>query len=264
MASSLSRLLSTELPITPRHDRWLGLHADDPLPVWIADWVRDQLMSPQRNRDATFSASSTGRCERQQVLRFLAHPVSASYDPALNHRFQVGDWGHLRWQAQGMAAGWLNEAEVPVRLDEYGMTGTMDGILDTEDGFEFKTINHPGFNTVMKEKAPKFDHELQVTAYMMATGIERFSIVYESTFSGEWKEFVVIHNTGLDALVREALNRMQEAVQARALPRVLSECEDKVGTTYAKCPYRKDCLSWHRGGVTWPSRTLRIPMTIGA
>jgi hypothetical protein len=259
---SLKKLLAVDLPITPRHDRWLGLHADDPLPKWVADWVAGQLITPQRNRDATFSASSTGRCERQQVLRFLAHPVSESYDPQLNHRFQVGDWGHLRWQAQGLSAGWLARAEVPVRLDEFDMSGTMDGLLDTGEGFEFKTINHPGFNTVMKDKAPKYDHVLQVTAYMMATGIKRFSIVYESTFSGEWKEFVVEHSPELESLVIEALERMARSRADRVLPPVRSECEDKVGTVYAQCPYRKDCLTWHRGGVTWPSRTLRIPIEV--
>ena len=256
---SLKRLLSVDLPITPRHDRWLGLHADDPLPEWVASWVARQLTTPQRNRDSTFSASSTGRCERQQVLRYLAWPMPQSYDPQLNHRFQVGDWGHLRWQAQGLSAGWLVDAEVPVRFDEFDMTGTMDGLLDGGGIFEFKTINHPGFNTVMRDAAPKFDHVLQVHAYMMCTGIRSASIVYESTFSGEWKEFVVRYDPDIAALVSEALGRMAEAKATRTLPKILSACEDKSGTAYAQCPYRKDCLSWNRRGVTWPSRTLRIP-----
>jgi hypothetical protein len=260
MASSLKRLLSVDLPITPRHDRWLGLHADDPLPKWVADWVANQLIQPQRNRDATFSASSTGRCERQQVLRFIGHRMAESYDPALNHRFQVGDWGHLRWQAQGLAAGWLNRAEVPVRLDDYGLTGTLDGITDTEDGFEFKTIRHPGFNSVMKEGEPKFDHVLQVTAYMMATGIRRFSIVYESTFSGEWKEFVVVFSPELAALVVEALDRMANAVADKQLPPVLPDCRERTGSVYNDCPYRQDCLNWLGEGATWPNKMLRIPV----
>jgi hypothetical protein len=263
MPSSLKKLLSVDLPITSRHDRWLGLHADDPLPRWIADWVAGQLVSPKRNRNATFSASATGRCERQQVLRFIGHPESESYDPALNHRFQVGDWGHLRWQAQGLAAGWLSKAEVPVRLEEYGLTGTLDGVTDKDEGFEFKTIRQPGFNMVMKDGEPKFDHVLQVTAYMIATGIRRFSLVYESTFSGEWKEFVVVYSPDLAALVIETLERMAASVHDKQLPPVLPDCEQKIGSVYADCPYRKDCLSWHRGGVAWPSRMLRIPTTAG-
>lgn len=261
---SLKNLLSTNLPITPRHDRWLGLHADDPLPDWVAAWVAAQLTSGQRDRSTTFSASSTGRCERQQVLRYLDHPQQSSYDPQLNHRFQVGDWGHLRWQAQGLAAGWLKECEVPAFLPEYGLTGTMDGITDLGTGFEFKTIRHPGFNSVMKEGEPKFDHICQVTAYMLATGLDLFSVVYESTFSGEWKEFVVPFDDGLANLVREALDRMAVAVNGQVLPEPLAECVDKKGSTYAQCPYRKDCLSWHQGGEWWPSQEKKISLRISA
>jgi hypothetical protein len=105
---------------------------------------------------------------------------------------------------------------------------------------------------------------LQTTAYMMATGIRRFSIVYESTFSGEWKEFVVVYSDDIAALVVEALDRMLDSVEAKTLPPVLPDCQDRLGSTYADCPYRKDCLAWHRGGVSWPSRVLRIPTTAGA
>ena len=179
----------------------------------------------------------------------------------MNHRFQVGDWGHLRWQTQGLAAGWLKEAEVSVRLDAFDLTGTMDGILDTGEIFEFKTIRHPGFNQVMKDGEPKFDHVLQVTAYMMATGIRRSSVIYESTFSGEWKEFVVLYTDEIAEMVVESLERMASLKQAKVLPPVLLDCTKKTGTAYNQCPYRKDCLSWHRGGVTWPSRMLRIPVS---
>lgn len=259
---SLKNLLATNLPITPRHDRWLGLHADDPLPDWVAQWVADQLISGQRKRSTTFSASSTGRCERQQVLRYLDHPMQTSYDPALNHRFQVGDWGHLRWQAQGLAAGWLKTCEVPVALAEYSLTGTLDGITDIGTGFEFKTIRHPGFNQVMKDGEPKFDHVLQVIAYMMATGLDLFSIVYESTFSGEWKEFVVPFDQALADLTSEALDRMADAVDERDLPEPLSDCVHKEGSVYAQCPYRKDCLSWHQGGERWPSGSTQQKISL--
>lgn len=258
---SLKKLLATNLPITPRHDRWLGLHADDPLPDWVAQWVAGQLTSGQRDRSTTFSASSTGRCERQQVLRYLDHPEQASFDSVLNHRFQVGNWGHLRWQAQGLAAGWLKECEVPVMLPEYSLTGTLDGITDLDTGFEFKTIRHPGFNAVLKDGEAKFDHVLQVTAYMIATGLRKFSIVYESTFSGEWKEIVVDYEPDLADLVHEALSRMADAVNDRMLPEPLAECTRKEGSTYAQCPYRKDCLSWWQGGEAWPTQrslVLRI------
>ena len=107
---------------------------------------------------------------------------------------------------------------------------------------------------------PKFDHVLQTTAYMMATGIRRSSVVYESTFSGEWKEFVVNYSPDIAALVIEALDRMIAAKETKQLPQVLDDCTQKKGATYTQCPFRKNCLAWHAGGVTWPSRTLRIPI----
>lgn len=261
---SLKKLLAIDLPITSRHDRWLGLHADDPLPEWVAQWVAGQLTSGQRDRSTTFSASSTGRCERQQVFRYIDHPQMSSYDPQLNHRFQVGDWGHLRWQAQGLAAGWLAECEVPVVLAEYSLTGTMDGITDLGTGFEFKTIRHPGFNAVLKNGEAKFDHVLQVTAYMMATGIRKFSIVYESTFSGEWKEIVVDYSEDLAQLVHEALGRMVAAVDHRELPEPLDDCLLRQGSTYSQCPFRKDCLSMDQGGEQWPEHRRKITIRIGS
>jgi len=206
-------------------------------------WVADQLITPQRDRSNTFSASATGRCERQQILRYLNHPEQLSYDPILAHRFEVGRWGHLRWQAQGLSAGWLKEAEVPVELKRFGLTGTMDGLVDTGEIFEFKTIRHPGFNTVLKEGEPKFEHILQVTAYMWATGIERTSIIYESTYSGDWKEFVVKFDPSLTDLVCETLERMARRIKIRELPPVLEECFEHTGQ-YRDCPYRKDCLTW--------------------
>lgn len=259
---SLKRLLATDLPITPRHDRWLGLHADEPYPPTVAEWVAGQLMKPQRDRSATFSASATGRCERQQVLRFIDHPQMVSYDPQQAHRFQVGDWGHLRWQAQGLTAGWLAQAEVPVRLPDFGLTGTMDGITDEGGGFEFKTIRHPGFNAVLKDGMAKFEHILQVTAYMLATDLRLFSIIYESTFSGEWKEFVVEFEHEFADMVIETLESMQTAVARQQLPAALPDCLAKKGSTYTECPYRRDCLSWVAGGVSWPPNRVKARRTI--
>jgi hypothetical protein len=256
---SLKNLLAVNLPITPRHDRWLGLHADDPVPHEIALWVASQLQGAQRDRSVTFSASSTGRCERQQVLRFIAHPQVLGYDPQMAHRFQVGDWGHLRWQTQGLCAGWLAAAEVPVALAEYRMTGTMDGVVDTGEGFEFKTINNPGFNAVMKAAAPKAEHVLQVHAYMMASGIRRFCIIYESTFSGEWKEFVVDYDHAVAEQVCITLDKMAGAVDEHQLPPVREDCLEKIGAVYNQCKYRKDCLAWAAVNQPWPStRMLRI------
>lgn len=255
---SLSKLLATDLPITPRHDQWLGLHADDPYPDWVAAWVAAQLTKPQRDRSASFSASATGRCERQQVLQFLDHPQMVSFDPQWHHRLEVGNWGHLRWQAQGLTAGWLKMAEVAVSLPQYGLTGTLDGITDTGTGFEFKTIRHPGFNAVLKEGEPKFGHMLQVTAYMMATTIQRFSIVYESTYSGEWKEFVVDYDPAMGEVVTETLVAMQQRVADKRLPEPLQDCLHRTGSAYADCAYRKDCLSWVAGGVTWPVKPSRF------
>lgn len=234
------------------------------MPDWVAQWVAGQLVSGQRDRSTTFSASSTGRCERQQVLRFLDHPQMSSFDPQLNHRFQVGDWGHLRWQAQGLAAGWLAQCEVPVMLPEFNLSGTMDGVTDLGTGFEFKTIRHPGFNAVLKDGEAKFDHILQVTAYMIATGMDLVSIIYESTFSGEWKEFVVRRDPALVDMVFEALSRMAEAVDAQQLPEPLFDCQNKTGSVYTQCPYRKDCLSWWKAGESWPAQQRRIKLRIGS
>jgi hypothetical protein len=93
---------------------------------------------------------------------------------------------------------------------------------------------------------------------MHATGMDRFSIIYESTFSGEWKEFVVDFDRDLVDLVEETLARMHSGLSRHVLPPVLEECFNHEGQ-YRDCPFRKDCLSWAGVNRTWPpSRVLKI------
>jgi hypothetical protein len=151
-----------------------------------------------------------------------------------------GQFTHLRWQMAGLTAGWLERAEVSVRLPRFNFQGTMDGVQSNGWGFEFKTINGFGYKQVMDYGA-KSEHISQVHSYMLATGISDFSIVYESKDTNEWKETVVHRDEKIITEMQETLERLNAYPQRRQLPDILNECKNEEGPRFRACKYRHIC-----------------------
>lgn len=246
---SLSKLIKATkaaLPVTQVHEQYLARSSNVRVSEQVAQFVVSELTSPQRERRWTFSASARGTCQRQQVLKRLGYPGKEGFTTDQSAIFHHGTWVHLKWQAMGLDAGWLKEVEVPCRIDEYNVTGTIDGLLDpsctggVDMGWELKSINSRGFR-IVNESGPLLKHLLQVHCYMLATGIKAWSIVYEEKDSQQWKEFVVPEDPDLREQVILELKAVNAAYEMQKLPPMKSRCEEEEGVEFRSCPFRKTC-----------------------
>lgn len=235
------RAVKTDKIVTPIQEKYLSRTGNVELNEHIAAFVASELQAKQRDRGATFSASARGTCPRQQVLAFIRAKGEQNFTSDTNAIFVHGTWTHLKWQAMGFDAGWLKEAEVSCRIDEYNVTGTIDGLLYDGSGWEFKSINSRGYRS-LSEFGPKHQHLLQAHTYMLATGIKVWSVMYEDKDTQQWTEFVVPFSQVIADEVIAELEMVNRAVRDRRLPPVLPSCALREGTTFKQCAYKGSCL----------------------
>jgi len=203
------------------------------------DALQQIMTRGPRIRTNTYSASGAGRCLRERQLSFIG-AKKALIDEKSANIFANGDYVHLRHQVAGLIQGYITEAEVSVRNEQWNLTGTMDGMLDNGRGLELKSINMRGFDQISMY-GPKADHILQIHSYMLASGLDRFQLVYENKNDQRLKEFEVVRDETLIKKVVEELKILQEAEKAHVLLPMLADCVVQTGTTYSWCQYRKSC-----------------------
>lgn len=237
------KAVQQDLPVTMRHERWLAAnhnpaYSDEALA--FAARALEGTSGSSRLRKRMFRASSAGRCERQQLFKVTGVRGREDISASLSNVFLTGNYLHLKWQMAGLTEGWLVEAEVPVDRDDLNAGGTMDGILYTGGGFEFKSINSRGFGGVMLY-GPKPDHVLQVHHYMHMGGLDSFSVLYENKDTGEWREFRVNRDEEVIERSRASLERLNGLLSARELPPMLEECVAQTGMGYRNCAFRDVC-----------------------
>jgi hypothetical protein len=238
----LSQLLEAhqqKLTITPVHEKWLAEHPNAEYSDEAKAFLADQIGKPDRKRTESLSPSSAGKCLRRRQFEFLGLP-RRSFRTSLIQVLHNGTWVHLRWQAAGLSAGWLDEPEVPVAYPELMMKGTMDGRLVDGRGLEIKSINSNGFRYVMKH-GPKREHQHQVTSYALASHIDEWVMLYEDKDTNEYREFLFIPSPeGLYA-VRHEYEKLVSAILGQRLIEMKDECWAKQGSEYLQCPYRDVC-----------------------
>jgi hypothetical protein len=233
-----------ELPVTMRMETWM---TNNPNPKYSAKALEfaalqlDGVTGSSRLRKKMFRASAAGTCQRKQIFSILEMPKNEQIDSKLANIFATGNMLHLKWQLAGLTEGWLERAEVPVDRDDMNAGGTMDGILHTGGGFEFKTINSRGYSGVTMY-GPKEMHLFQVHHYMLMGDLDHFSIVYENKDNGEWKEFYVERDSILIDDAKEHLERLNKYLEDEELPPPLDECVLKTGSNYRFCAFKDICL----------------------
>ena len=267
--SSLKKLLkatanSGGLIVTPRYEQYLATHPNILIDEAIADFIKSELTTPQRNRRATFSASSRGACARAQVFQFTPVKPVAKLDSQKHAFFHQGTFMHLKWQALLLDAGILDEPEISCRWEKYRLTGTIDGAGPVVDagqvsmwgtdrfGWELKSINSRGFQWI-QDRGPNHHHLLQIHAYMLAMGWNVWSLMYENKDTQEWKEFVVHFDQEIANEVEHELSSLNWHVENKALPPILDECKKKQGA-YKRCDFAHTCLDQD----SWPQRVLKM------
>ena len=235
------------LTITPVHEKWLAKNPNPEYSQEAKDFLAGQIGKPDRVRTGSFSPSSAGKCLRRRQFEYLGLP-RRPFRTSLIQVLHNGTWVHLRWQAAGLSAGWLDQAEVPVAYEDLGMKGTMDGRLVNGMGLEIKSINSNGFRYVMKH-GPKREHLHQVTSYALASGIKDWAILYEDKDTNEYREFVFTPDeVGLDSVWGEYEKLMMAGSQGRLIE-MKDECWAKQGSEYLQCPFRDICplmKSWEQ------------------
>lgn len=263
---SLKTLLKSpdqSLLVTPRYEQYLDSpqHRNLLFQTELFEEVAKEVTEPQRNRRSTFSASSTGSCPRAQVFQFTPIQPVDRFPTSLIAVFHQGTFTHMKWQAILLDAGVLDDVEVSCTLDKYRLSGTIDGVGTVphghqlashgQYGWEFKTIRDNGFRWVLDRGVSKA-HLLQVHAYMLMTGMDLWSVVYENKDTQEWKEFIVHRDPAITETVENLLRIMNEHIDNRTLPPILTECENRQGA-YKTCPFAHECLETH----SWPGEPKR-------
>lgn len=235
-----NRALNADKIITPRLDAWLVTNDGIVLTPDLANDMVTLMTGPGGgDRTNAFHASSSDLCLRRQMFTFLDLPgAKKMYDSSLQNKFNNGHWVHMRWQAMLMTAGILDEIEVKVEVPEFRFVGHMDGI-GTDDkgrfGFELK-----GWSALVDQ--PKDYHIRQIQSYMMASGLDRFSLIYEHKSSQDWREFIVKRDEGIIAEIVDDLSQLNARYEAGLFPDMLSMCKRERGDVFKTCPYRDVCV----------------------
>jgi hypothetical protein len=272
--SSLKRLLKSHnhsggLLVTPRYEQYLATHPNILVDDTIAQFVVDELTTPQRNRRMTFSASSRGACPREQVFQFTSVKPVAKTNSDLYAIFHQGTFMHLKWQALLLDAGILSEPEVKCTWEEYNLTGTIDGkgVVPSDHplradhdvfGWELKSINSRGYQWIL-DRGPNHHHLLQIHAYMLATGWRIWSLCYENKDTQQWKEFLVTFDPEIAEEVEAELDYLNRCVNEKKLPPVLEECQQRTGA-YRKCAFAHVCLDVDEWPEDKPVEPRRIKL----
>lgn len=253
--------------VSQPYREWLGQHLDDPFPEWVIDLVYEQLAAKQRDRRASFSASSAGQCLRRRELAFLGVSVPAARKPdaRLLNIFHDGRWRHLRWQASLLAAGIITHIEFPLPWPEMRHRGTMDGVGVVRDthpfpewrgktfGLELKGMNKWHFNKQVNVRDDQMDaHKSQVAEYFLSSGLDLFVFLYEDKATGGWKEWVVSPDPQLIRDARYELKAMNERIDRQKLHQMLPSCKIRKGERWERCPYAGAHGPCERAG-SWPS-----------
>lgn len=246
---------------------WLGQRLDDPLPEWVIERVAEQLRSKQRDRRASFSASSGGQCLRRRELAFLGVKpnMARSPDARLLNIFHDGRWRHLRWQASLLASEVITDIEVPLTWPNMRHRGTVDGAGTVRDdhpfpewrgktfGLELKGMNSWHYNQYVNRRDTQMEtHQGQVDEYFLSSGWDLFVFLYEDKATGGWKEWVVEPDAAKLRDTRHNLVVMNQDIDRKKLRPMLPSCNIRKGPNWDGCPYAGAHGPCERAGE-WPS-----------
>lgn len=228
--------------VTEPHSKWLEIPEEDRLYTDEALAFIEQALRKQfkRPRDHRFSASSMGECERRILFGYAGAP-QLPVPPDTLDLMGLGEWGHLRWQAEGLSMGYMSQGEVWLHDKGLRIGGSADAILSDNSVFELKTVRSQKYAKITRDLEPVYAHRLQAEAYMMMGGYWAVSLVYEDRDSGAFHEFRFARDDAVERDLLERLAKLNRFVDLDALPEMLYDCEAKVGFTYKACPYRKHC-----------------------
>lgn len=267
--------------VLPRHLAWMRL------PESKRHWTPEalayaaQVMSGefQHERKARFSPSGLGSaCQREVLFSFGGAPKQP-FPLSNQEKMDSGAFDHLRWQMEGMSAGYMKLGEVWVFNEGMRMGGSADGLLDDGSLFELKNTGGHLFDCAKELLKPKANrrqlgpmnyflgmhhkHKLQMEAYWecdrlsaVEEGRERIftdygSLVYQDTGTKGIIEFRIKSNPHRLTELHTLLESLHGWVDIDQLPDMLEGCLKSIGvgaapdvkelTVFQRCAYREYC-----------------------
>jgi hypothetical protein len=223
----------------------------------------------QHERKHRVSPSSMGtECERELLFGYAGAPQVLR--PPLNEeKMGSGSFEHLRWQMQGLTAGFLDECEVWMHSEELRCGGSADGVGDDGSLFEFKNTAPHLYKAIVEDRGSARDygrkmhykHRLQMEAYWLIDSLqpeprlsEWGSLIYQNRDTKEMKEFRIRTTPELRNEVHRILEGLHDWIDLDELPDMLEGCikvltagnpSDKELRAYGQCPYREYCPTAH-------------------
>lgn len=246
--STLKQMLQSaqtgqQLYVTPAHVRWMERPESERVPTEAVFAIMKDVILGERQhpRSERYSPSSLGMCNRRVLYGYHGAQQDPTPVDSLDLMF-IGTTMHRQWQWEGLTAGYMRDVEVWT-TDEARLGGSMDAVLDDGSIFELKTMRSQVYSRLASEPAPKFEHLLQIEAYMRCSGRTQASVLYQDRDSGQTREYRVLSSPYHSDKLDELLERLDYHVDIDVLPQMLNDCQTKTGWVYKSCPYATTCMS---------------------
>lgn len=259
--------------VLPRHDAWMSLPEEQR--VWSAEAIEfayDVLRGKYKKaRELRFSPSALGdSCERLLLFGFAGAP-KMPFPKANAEKMAAGEFHHLRWQMEGLSAGYMDRGEAWVHSPALRCGGSGDARLSDGSLFELKSTAEHLFKALRDGRGSAYNyvmgmhakHKLQMEAYWLVDEVgsaERGeprllndwgSLVYQNAGSpGDLLEFRLHSSPSRRKEVHRILEGLHDWVDLDQLPDMLDGCakyfegeavSDKELNVVSRCPYREYC-----------------------
>ena len=235
------------LIVTGPHSMWMERleHEKRPSQKALLFAVKALLGGFKHERPGRFSPSAIGNpfvpCSRAVLFGYAGAPQLPP-DIEAAEMMDHGTIGHLKWQIEGLTAGYLKECEVWAYDPDLLCGGSIDGILYDDSIFELKTAGTFAYNRVVtRDQEAKYETLIQLAIYMLLMDVDWGSVVMEDRSSGSFHEFRQARDAKIEAEVLRRLKSLKSYVEFDDLPAMLDMCEQHMGQTYKMCGYRKIC-----------------------
>lgn len=267
--------------VIPRHDAWMerpeSERAWSPAAVEFAHLVFQGHF--KHERPGRISPSALGDdCERLLLLGFGGHP-QLPFPKANAEKMAVGEFHHLRWQMEGITAGYMQPpvgqdwaGELWVHSESLRCGGSADSRLDDGSLFELKSTASHLFKALREQRGSALNyvmgmhakHKIQMEAYWLVDEVgaaERGqprlltdwgSLVYQNADDpAQLLEFRLHSSPSRRKEVHRRLEGLHDWIDLNDLPDMLEGCRkavtpgenptDKELTVYNRCSQRESC-----------------------
>lgn len=231
-------------PVTAGHYEWMGRPEKDRVYTPEARAFVDKVLAGdfEHERSNRISPSGVGDdCQRRILFGYAGAP---KLPPAIadQDNMDSGSWLHLKWQAEGLSQGYLEQCEAWFHSEDYRMGGSLDGLGPEVGIVDFKFNRASVYNrVVLNNRAPKWEHAMQWEAYSLLSGVEFGSIVYVDRESGAFHEFRMQTEESRRNELHHVLNDLHGWIDAGELPQMLLECQRQSGWMFRNCDFREHC-----------------------